>query len=114
MKDNIWFIKIENPKTNIKLTIYNNGLVYGLKRNEKLFILAEKAVDEIKTIIKANIYMLRTMRYFIQNKDGLIIRINDTSRKHQDVIKIVGWSCERKILDIIENKLNIKEFLISV
>lgn len=114
MKDNIWFIKIENPKTNIILTIYNNGLVYGLKRNEKLFILTEKAVDEIKTIIKANIYMLRTMRYFIQNKDGLIIRINDTSRKHQDVIKIVGWSCERKILDIIENKLNIKEFLISV
>lgn len=114
MKCDILFIKIENPKTNIKFTIQNDGLVFGTKRNEKLFVLTEKAVSEIKAIIKINIYMLRTMRYLKQNKDGLIIRINDTSRKHQDIIKIVGWSYEKQILDIIQNRANIKEILLSV
>ena len=113
MKYNIWFIKIENPKTNIKFTIYNDGLVFGTKRNEKLFVLTEKAVSEIKAIIKVNIYMLRTMRYLNHSKEGFIIRINDTSRKHQDIIKIVGWSYEKRILDIIQNRENIKEILLS-
>ena len=32
-KKSNWLIKIINPSTDIKITIYENGLVYGLEYN---------------------------------------------------------------------------------
>lgn len=111
MKDNeMWFIKIENPKTNAKFAVCNNGVVYDFERNKKLFILKKEAIYELKKIIKENIYMLRTMRYLKHSKEGTIIRINDTSRKHPNSIKIVGWSYQIEILNIIINESNVKTF----
>ena len=45
---NIWLLKIINPSTDYALTIYENGLVYGKEYNEKLFILNNETIDEIK------------------------------------------------------------------
>ena len=49
---NIWLLKIINPITDYTLTIYENGLVYGKEYNEKLFILDNETIDEIKKYIK--------------------------------------------------------------
>lgn len=106
--DKIWFIKIEIPKTNTKITVCNNGVVYVAKKNVKSFTLKEEAFYQLKRIIKDNIYSLRTMRYFKHSKEGTIIKINDTSRKHPNPIKIVGWSYEIEILKIIINESNVE------
>ena len=56
---NNWLIKIIIPNSNQKLTIYENGLVYGSEYNQKLFILKKEAVDEIKSYINKSIYNLK-------------------------------------------------------
>ena len=112
MKDNkMWFIKIENPKASVKFAVCNNGVVYDTEKNIELFILKEEAVYELKKMIKDNIYFLRTVRYFKHAREGTIIRINDTSRRHPYPIKIVGWSYQTEILNIIINELNVKKFI---
>lgn len=100
-----WLIQIENKKENELLTVYENGLVYGKERGQKLFILSSRAIEQIKEIINSNIYMFKTLEYFKEHHNPLILRINDTSRKHRK-IKIVGWREMPKIMNIILNPQN--------
>lgn len=109
MKDRKWFIKIENPKTKVCFTVCDNGTVYSSEKFGEIFALNEKGLNKLNEIIKPNMYMLRTMRYFKQRKEGYVIKINDTSRKHKDIIKIVGWTYENQILNILKNSEFIKE-----
>ena len=55
----IWLLKIINPSTDYTLTIYENGLVYGKEYNEKLFIINNETIDEIKKYIKRSLYKLK-------------------------------------------------------
>lgn len=108
---NIWLMKIINPFTDVKITIYENGLVYGSEYNNKLFILTDDAVYEIKKYINQSLYNLKKQERTIQNKSGVITKINDTSRKHRN-IKIYDWEHENEIIKLITNKNNIKKNLL--
>ena len=103
---NIWLLKIINPSTDYTLTIYENGLVYGKEYNEKLFIINNETIDEIKKYIKRSLYKLKRQKNIIQRTSGLIIKINDTSRKNRN-IKVYGWEHEDDIIELIKNKSNI-------
>lgn len=105
-KKNIWLLKIINPSTDYTLTIYENGLVYGKEYNEKLFILDNETIDEIKKYIKRSLYKLKRQEKIIQKTSGFIIKINDTSRKNRN-IKVYGWEHEDDIIELIKNKSNI-------
>lgn len=103
---NIWLLKIINPSTDYTLTIYENGLVYGKEYNEKLFILNNETIDEIKKYIKRSLYKLKRQEKIIQKTSGFIIKINETSRKNRN-IKVYGWEHEDDIIELIKNKSNI-------
>ena len=103
---NIWLLKIINPSTDYTLTIYENGLVYGKEYNEKLFILDNETIDEIKKYIKRSLYKLKRQEKIIQKTSGFIIEINDTSRKNRN-IKVYGWEHEDDIIELVKNKSNI-------
>ena len=105
-KKNIWLLKIINPSTDYTLTIYENGLVYGKEYNEKLFILNNETIDEIKKYIKRSLYKLKRQEKIIQKTSGFIIKINETSRKNRN-IKVYGWEHEDDIIELIKNKSNI-------
>ena len=105
-KKNIWLLKIINPSTDYTLTIYENGLVQGKEYNEKLFILNNETIDEIKKYIKRSLYKLKRQEKIIQKTSGFIIKINDTSRKNRN-IKVYGWEHEDDIIELIKNKSNI-------
>lgn len=105
-KKNIWLLKIINPSTDYTLTIYENGLVYGKEYNEKLFIINNETIDEIKKYIKRSLYKLKRQENIIQKTSGFIIKINDTSRKNRN-IKVYGWEHEDDIIELIKNKSNI-------
>lgn len=102
----IWLLKIINPSTDYTLTIYENGLVYGKEYNEKLFIINNETIDEIKKYIKRSLYKLKRQEKIIQKTSGFIIKINDTSRKNRN-IKVYGWEHEDDIIELIKNKSNI-------
>ena len=103
---NIWLLKIINPSTDYTLTIYENGLVYGKEYNEKLFIINNETIDEIKKYIKRSLYKLKRQENIIQKTSGFIIKINETSRKNRN-IKVYGWEHEDDIIELIKNKSNI-------
>ncbi len=102
---NPWFIQIEDKETKNRYTIYNNGLVYGPERNDKMFILSKSAMEELKQIIADNIYAYKTLTYHKAKPSPIVLRINDTSRKHRN-IKIVGARELPRILSIMLNESN--------
>ena len=105
---NIWLIQIIKPETDIKLTIYENGLVYGKEYNEKLFILNEQSLNKIKEFIKKDIYSLKGSPYIRMQRNGLIVKINDTSR-HKRKIKVEGWFYAPEIISILLDEKNYKQ-----
>lgn len=108
-----WFIQLENKEANVKITVYSDGTVYGTDKGNKLFIITEEALNQIYDIIKPNLYMLKTLGYFKENYNNIIIRINDTSRKNRN-IKIVGWRYTKDIINILTNTQNRQNFFKSL
>lgn len=105
-----WLIQFENKINKTRMTIYDNGLVYGTERNEKLFILSRSSIEQLKDIINENMYMFKTLEYQNEGRSPIVLRVNDTSRKHRN-IKIVGWSQTERLLNIITDENNhIKNF----
>ena len=80
--------------------------MYGKDYNEKLFILNNETIDEIKKYIKRSLYKLKRQEKIIQKTSGFIIKINDISRKNRN-IKVYGWEHEDDIIELIKNKSNI-------
>ena len=106
-----WFIQIENKRNNEKISVCDNGLVYGTKRNEKLFIIKPSAVDEIKKTINENVYSIKNLGgYYKQYQNDLILRIKCNTRKYRNV-KMVGCPEARKIMTIILNESNCQKRL---
>ncbi len=105
-----WLIQFENKINKTRMTIYDNGLVYGTGRNEKLFILSRSSVEQLKDIINENMYMFKTLEYQSDGCSPIVLRVNDTSRKHRN-IKICVWGKIERLLNIIMDENNhIKNF----
>lgn len=119
-----WFIQIENKDNHQRLTVYDNGLVYGTERGQIIAKLTSDTVNKLKGILngkldeRGNQFNERTisnrtnyMHFFkvkIYNKyyhNNLILRIRDNSRKHRP-IKVVGWYVTSNLLSIIKNPKN--------
>lgn len=97
------FITIENKTTDLKISIYDNGVVYGKEQNQKLGQLNENAINEIKNILNENMYMFKTKVYYNAHEgNSYILRIRDDSNKHRH-IKVVQWDRTRLIAEIIYN-----------
>lgn len=100
-----WYISLEERSTHFKMSIYLDGRVYGNHYNEKLCILKPEAINKIKSIITPNLALLRRERYLVDKKGQFIIRINDTSKKHPNCIKVINPDYD-KIFDIIKDTEN--------
>ena len=119
-----WFIQIENKDNHQRLTVYDDGLVYGTERGQIIAKLTSDTVDKLKGILngkldeRGNQFNERTIsnrtnyiHFFkvkIYNKyyhNNLILRIRDNSRKHRP-IKVVGWYVTSNLISIIKNPKN--------
>ena len=119
-----WFVQIENKDNHQRLTVYDDGLVYGTERGQIIAKLTSDTVDKLKGILngkldeRGNQFNERTisnrtnyMHFFkvkIYNKyyhNNLILRIRDNSRKHRP-IKVVGWYVTSNLISIIKNPKN--------
>lgn len=119
-----WFIQIENKDNHQRLTVYDDGLVYGTERGQIIAKLTSDTVNKFKGILngkldeRGNQFNERTIsnrtnyiHFFkvkIYNKyyhNNLILRIRDNSRKHRP-IKVVGWYVTSNLLSIIKNPKN--------
>lgn len=121
---NQWFIQIENKDNHQRLSVYEDGLVYGTQRGQIIATLTPDTVNRLKGILtgkvdeRGNQFNERTisnrtnyMHFFkvkIYTKyyhNNLILRIRDNSRKHRP-IKVVGWYVTSNLLSIIKNPKN--------
>lgn len=107
MKTNKWYISLQLNQ-DYKITVYDNGIVYGPNRGEKLFQLNEETMTEIRTIIEKVRPFLAKNKRCLKNREGkFIIRINNTSRRTShyitnDVLKIISPDYD-KLFFIIKN-----------
>lgn len=121
---NLWFIQIENKDNQQRVSVYDNGLVYGTERGKVISTLKPETVNRLKGILtgkfdeRGNQFNERTITnrtnhmYFFKTKiytkyyhNNLILRIRDDSRK-QRPIKVVGWYVTSNLLSIIKNPKN--------
>jgi hypothetical protein len=84
---NKWLIQFGDNKS--KITIYDNGKVYGSERGYVIGLLSEKALNEIEEYINTNIYYFKKLKYYNGHVNNMLLKIHDNSRKHR-IIKIVG------------------------
>ena len=107
MKTNKWYISLQLNQ-DYKITVYDNGIVYGPNRGEQLFQLNEETMTKIRTIIENVRPFLAKNKRCLKNREGkFIIRINNTSRRTShyitnDVLKIISPDYD-KLLFIIKN-----------
>lgn len=110
MRTNKWYISFQLNQY-YKITVYDNGIVYGPNRGEKLFQLNEETMTKIRTIIENVRPFLAKNKRCLKNREGkFIIRINNTSRRTShyitnDVLKIISPDYD-KLLFIIKNVNN--------
>lgn len=110
MKTNKWYISLQLNQ-DYKITVYDNGIVYGPNKGEKLFQLNEETMTKIRTIIENVRPFLAKNKRCLKNREGkFIIRINNTSRRTShyitnDVLKIISPDYD-KLLFIIKNVNN--------
>ena len=107
MKTNKWYISLQLNQ-DYKITVYDNGIVYGPNRGEKLFQLNEETMTKIRTVIEKVRPFLAKNKRCLKNREGkFIIRINNTSRRTShyitnDVLKIISPDYD-KLFFIIKN-----------
>lgn len=107
MKTNKWYISLQLNQ-DYKITVYDNGIVYGPNRDEKLFQLNEETMTKIRTIIEKVRPFLAKNKRCLKNREGkFIIRINNTNRRTShyitnDVLKIISPDYD-KLFFIIKN-----------
>ena len=107
MKTNKWYISLQLNQ-DYKITVYDNGIVYGPNKGEKLFQLNEETMTKIRTIIENVRPFLAKNKRCLKNREGkFIIRINNTSRRTShyitnDVLKIISPDYD-KLFFIIKN-----------
>ena len=110
MRTNKWYISLQLNQY-YKITVYDNGIVYGPNKGEKLFQLNEETMTKIRTIIENVRPFLAKNKRCLKNREGkFIIRINNTSRRTShyitnDVLKIISPYYD-KLLFIIKNVNN--------
>lgn len=110
MRTNKWYISLQLNQ-DYKITVYDNGIVYGPNKGEKLFQLNEETMTKIRTIIENVRPFLAKNKRCLKNREGkFIIRINNTSRRTShyitnDVLKIISPDYD-KLLFIIKNVNN--------
>ena len=110
MRTNKWYISLQLNQ-DYKITVYDNGIVYGPNRGEQLFQLNEETMTKIRTIIENVRPFLAKNKRCLKNREGkFIIRINNTSRRTShyitnDVLKIISPDYD-KLLFIIKNVNN--------
>lgn len=128
MNNKKWFLQIEDKNTNNRISVCDNGLVYGTEKGHKLGILNTETINRIKNFLngKADIngkpftnmnkdsrinymYIFKTYTYMKNNHNNLILRLRDDSRKNRQ-IKIVGFDITKFLLDIITTKSNWHKF----
>lgn len=129
MNNKKWFLQIEDKNTNNRISICDNGLVYGTERGHKLGILDIATINRIKSFLNGKtdingnpftdknadsrinyMYMFKTYSYIKSNHNNLILRLRDDSRKNRQ-IKIVGVDITKSLLNIIDTQSNWYKFL---
>ncbi len=99
-----WFISVENKELDLKVSIYEDGTVYGKERGQEIGILNTNSMEELNYIINDNLGEFRRLGYHNYKDNQFILRINDTIR-HQ-VHKIKGWGQISCIIRVLYNKRN--------
>lgn len=115
-----WFIQIENKDNHQRITVYENGLVYGTERGQVIGILTPETVKRLNGILTGKLNekgiksefnrmnyldLFRCQPYQKFNDNNLILRIRDDSCKQRN-IKIVGHYITGYLLSIIKNPKN--------
>ena len=122
-----WFIQIEDKETHERMSICDDGLVYGTARGQRLGILRPQTINIIKDILNGkldedgneftNITYANRINYMYNFKKNVytkyydnntILRIRDDSRIERP-IKVVGWHTTITILKLIKKQSSWKK-----
>jgi len=104
-----WFIEITcKTDDDFKITIYNDGSVYGIERGKKLVTLNSNAMAELEFIINESLGEFRKLGYHNYHNNPLVLKINDINKNK--IHKIVGWPPVSDIMKILLNKSNFTPF----
>lgn len=103
---NKWLVEITSKEDNFKMTVYEDGTVYGKERGHKLGILNSNAMTEINKFIKEYMPLFKSQQYIKENSIPFTMKVNINS-KRQNYFKAVGWKKVIKpIMSIILNRNN--------
>ena len=119
-----WFIQIENKDSHQKVSVYDDGLVYGTERGQIVTTLTPETVNRLKGILTGKfdergnkfnertianrtnyMHIFKTHIYTKYYDNNLILKIKDESRKRRPII-VVGWYVTSNLLSIIKNPKN--------
>lgn len=99
---NKWFISLENKELDLKVSIYEDGTIYGKERGQILGILNANSMEELNFIINDNLGEFRRLGYYNYKDNQYVLRINDTV-KHR-TLKIKGWPQILSLIRVLRNK----------
>lgn len=96
-------IQLHNPNSNQRMSIYEDGRIYGNEKGQLLGCLNDETTKDLIDLINSNMYMFKTNPKMNFYNDNIIMYIRDDSRKRR-TIRIVGWNLPARLLEYKLNK----------
>ena len=107
-----WLIKLKNPLNQYQICVYEDGRVYANERNQKICLLTDSAIAEIRALIDEDLGIIKNYGYHVQDNDGYIARFWDSSNKKRN-LKVKGWRGALEVRRIIFRTSNFKRLFIT-
>lgn len=106
-----WFIKIQNPTSRYQITLYDDGRVYGQEKNQKICVLTDSTMAEIRELVELDLPVIRSYGYHVHEKDGFIVKFWDNCSSKRR-LKVRGWRWAQQVVRMIFKKDNYKRLFI--
>lgn len=104
-------IQLYNPITNNRISIYDDGRVYGSKKGQLLGFLNNESKTLVLNLIKENMYMFKRLERYDEKLNPITMFVRDDSRKHRH-IKITGWSQFNNLITYIRKTESLHDIVI--
>ncbi len=106
-----WYIKVQNPTSRYQITLYEDGRVFGQEKNQKICVLNDSVIAEIRELVELDLPIIRSYGYHVQEHDGFIVKFwNNASSK--DRLKVRGWRFAQQVVRMIFKKDNFKRLFV--
>lgn len=102
-------IQLHNPFTHVRISVYDDGKVYGTQKGQLLGILDEKSKQELLHLIQTNMYMFKALNGYKSKENPIIMYIRNDSKRNSKTIKITGWNLMPYVFRLLRNTVNLDD-----